>query len=291
MADYREQLKVLGENCEILNERIAFSDEQRGICVMQICESLCARGTELGVDGVYSEFMREMKNATPSDKAMLCQYICKEKQLLFEVEEKKLFGDGEKALEGTLGRIAYVKNKRSDEVFLELSRRLTDAKAYYASSFIDACELVFNNVCEFCIIPIENNNEGKLYSFYAMLDRYELKICNIVRKENEDASDSVTFALAGRGIDVPVPSEQALMRFEFSVVYEKGYALEAMISAIVALGGKISSIGTLPVPYDDKKSRCYMAVDIQNASPLPMALYMNMEYPRYIPMGLYAVIE
>lgn len=290
MADYHEQTRTVGENFQILNNRLSASEEQRDICVEQMSRLVCDRGAELGIDGAYSEFCKEVDNATPADKARLCKNICNITGFLRELEEKNLFGEGEQALPGTHGKIAYVRNKRNDEVFLEFSKKLRGARAHYATSFIDACESVFNNACEFCILPVENNTDGKLYSFYSMLDRYELRIFKILRKENEDASESVNFALAGRCVDKSFDARR-LKRFEFSVVREERDILEDVISVAKALGGRISSVGTLPVPYDDKRSKYYFAVDLRAADAVPMALYMTMEYPRYTPIGLYTVNE
>ena len=290
MADYVEQTGTVGDNFQILNNRLAVSEEQRKICVGQMMRLVCDRGAELGIDGVYSEFDKMLGGTEASDKALLCKHICEIKGFFKELDEKNIFGEGEAAVAGTHGRIAYVRNKRNDEVFLEFSKKLRGARAHYATSFIDACESVFNNACEFCILPVENNTDGKLYSFYSMLDRYELRIFKILRKENEDASESVNFALAGRCVDKSFDAGR-LKRFEFSVVREERDILEDVISVAKALGGRISSVGTLPVPYDDKRSKYYFAVDLRAADAVPMALYMTMEYPRYTPIGLYTVNE
>lgn len=248
-----------------------------------VWENIAADGT----DAVWGELRAILGVPDAKDKADICTTICSQLSA-DELEHINLFDDGEETAAGTHGRIAYVRNKRNDDAFLSFSEIVRVAKASYMPSFSDACEAVFDNRCEFCILPVENNTDGKLYSFYSMMDRYDLKICHKVEISSEDGSESIGFALVGRSVNKSL-RKGARMRFEFSVVREGADFISEVLGVADALGGRISSIGTQPVLYDDKSCRCYFAIDFLGQSPVPMALYMNLEYPGYTPLGLYKI--
>ena len=213
MPDYATDVRTLCSNVATLDGRSAISAEQRSICIELLCSLVCSRGAQLGIDGVYAEFCALLGAPDCRDKATLCAHICRDTRFLRELDEKRVFGTGEPAMPGTHGKIAYVRNKRTDDAYLAFSERIRGAKAYYAASFTDACESVFNNECEFCILPIENDRDGKLYSFYSMIDRYELRICGIVKREEDDDSETIVYALVGRSVDAST-RKSGMQRFE-----------------------------------------------------------------------------
>ena len=287
MPDYESDVSALCSNIATLDGRSAVANEQRSICIELLCSLVLSRGAELGIDGVYSEFCRLLNVADCRDKATLCARICRDSRFSRELDEKRVFGVGEPAMPGTHGKIAYVRNKRTDDAYLAFSERIRGAKAYYATSFTDACELVFDNECEFCILPIENDRDGKLYSFYSMIDRYELRICDVIKRSEDDDSESIIYALVGRSVDISF-RKGGTQRFELSVSLDRAELLGNIVKAGEFLGGHIFYIGTQPVPYDDRY-RYFLAMDFAVGACAPMALYMTLEYPSYSPLGLYTI--
>jgi hypothetical protein len=73
-------------------------------------------------------------------------------------------------------KIAYVKNAFSDNAYLQFSAELTHPRAANFDSFSDVCEEVYNGICEFGILPIMHERDGKLFRFYTLLEKYELRI-------------------------------------------------------------------------------------------------------------------
>ena len=73
-------------------------------------------------------------------------------------------------------KIAYVKNAFSDNAYLQFSAELNHPRAANFDSFSDVCEEVYNGICEFGILPILHERDGKLFRFYTLLERYELRI-------------------------------------------------------------------------------------------------------------------
>ncbi len=290
MSDSRKDIKTISNNIAVLEQRRSVCEEQLNICFRQMVRTLCMRAGELSVESAYEELCRAVPSPTNTHKVLFCKHIAGERRFAQSHLLKYPFGEGEGALPGTHGHIAYMRNERGDAAFSRLSKARRGAKAHYASSFSAACESVWENASEFCIIPIENSASGRLYSFYAMLDRYELKICDTVLIEGEDGSDGTLFALAGRNIELGT-AKTAPRRFEFSVVHSSAGLMGDIIAAAAMLGGRLHSVGTQPLAYDERQSRCYFAVDFDVASPVPLSIYLGLEYSGYTPIGLYLIKE
>ena len=269
MADIERDKSVIGDNIAQLDHRLDDAREQREISIGLLCDRVCREHSERGIESLYEEICETIGNPNSDDKALICAHIGNSNIVSGLVMGLNLFGDGEPAEAGTHGRIAYVRNKRNDDAFLNFAESIKGARAHYTPTFADACEAVFENKCEFCMLPIENNREGKLYSFYAMLDRYELKICQITEIENEDSSELTVFALVGRRVASPKRNDQRV-RLELSVVGESAVVILEVLRVADRLGGTVSSVGTQPVPYDDRSQRIYFAIDINGVSAIHM---------------------
>ncbi len=267
---------------------MAACEEQLGICLRQLVRSICAGVGEQSIADAYAELCRTAPAITPAHKAQFCRFVANERRFAQARLLKYPFGEGEGALPGTHGKIACVRNERSDEAFAQFSRTRRGSKVYYVSGFVQACEAVWENMSEFCILPIESSSSGRLYSFYAMLDRYDLKICDTVRTEGTSGEGSTLFALVGRSISAATARSQ-VQRFEFSVVHSGAKTVGDIIEVLSALGGTLCFVGAEPLSYDDKQSRCYFTADFDSVSPVPLAIYLALEYSGYTPIGLYTV--
>ena len=284
MEKSRQGLDTVSENIRILGKRAKMTRKQTDICIEQLCQMAINDNDD--IHAVWDMFCENAVECDAYCGIMLCKMICEDIRYAPALVEMSVFGDTEDIGASAKNRIAYVRNKRNDKLFLDFSDRIKGAKAHYATSFSDACEAVFNGACEYCILPVENNKDGKLYSFYSMMDRYELKIVQVIREDSEDGTESTVFALAARSLVLSAKSAAGQM-FEFSVINENADFISDVIMAVNALGGKLADVGTQPVPYDQPRRKYYFTVDPRGASAVPLALYMTMKYAGYTPVGLY----
>ena len=288
MTDEGRAKKILLTNLSKLYARAEATEEQRRICVTMLAERVV--GSSEQIDRLYSSLTSSVKGLSAEHKARLCACLWGESGMTDELMrffDKRFSIISEKISESAAGRIAYVRNKRSDDIFLSLSKNTRGARAHYCVTFQECCEAVLDGRCEYCLLPIENSSDGRLYSFYSLLDRYELKINRTVSVGNEDDSQTVVFALAGKSVRLTGEHGQ---RLEFSVISENAGFVSDIIRAAQELGGVVSSMGTQPLEYDEVRKRFYIAVDMcENASPIPMALYVALEFPRATPLGIYTV--
>ena len=286
MAEGNRALDTVSENIRILDRRAEMTEKQSDICVEQLCRLVKDENDD--IYSVWENFCERAGKADVAHKAALCRHICESPRYSAALIDMLAYGDAEDVSAAASRRIAYVRNKRNDKIFLDFSDRIKGARAHYATSFSDACEAVFNGTCEYCILPVENGRDGKLYSFYSMMDRYELKIVQIIREDSEDGSESIIFALVGKTLSLPIKGGRGQM-FELSVIHESADFVADVIAAVNSFGGRLKDVGTQPVQYDEPRRKFYFTVDLNGASAMPLALYMTLEYAGYAPMGFYTV--
>ena len=130
-----------------------------------------------------------------------------------------LFGAAEPLPLAMRGLVAYQQNILTDEAYLRFAERLLRPRADYHTSFSSVCEQVYNGLCEYCILPLENSQDGKLLRFYSLIEKYELKILYTCDVTASDKRQTTTFGLCCRAINFPSPSlysqEHEELRLEF----------------------------------------------------------------------------
>ncbi len=101
-----------------------------------------------------------------------------------------------------LGKVAYVQNSFSDSAYLTFSHKINHPRAAYFDSFSDVCEEVYNGICEYGILPILHSREGKLFRFYTLLEKYDLRVtlaCDLSGTER-DGGATTRYALIRRAL-------------------------------------------------------------------------------------------
>lgn len=281
---------VWEENIRTVCKRQDAARNQIRVCAEELA-ALIVNSEDVGeVDEMYREFCRRAVGVGEAEKALLCKLICSREELRTSVADRNVYGNGEAPPTNAYGRIAYMRNKRSDDAFLRLSKTRKTARASYVGTFAEACEAVYNGLCEYCILPVENEREGRLYSFYSMIDRYELKICDTVTVSSEDSSESIRFALVGRRVNGTFAGNGKL-RLDFSVITEAPQVVSNVISVVDAFKGKLISVGIQPVPYDLLRNTYYFCAELEKNDSVAVALYLGEEYPRCSILGLYGADE
>jgi len=281
--DNRQANQVLCENISKLRERERIIDEQRSICLSLLSSQIREENRQDSAEAVYRAFCQSLPDASGKEKLTFCR------SLLQSPEELLAIADDTAA--GSHGKVAYVKNRYNDAAFELFSKKITNAKSVSVSSFADACEETFDNRCEFCIVPLENTYDGKLFGFYSMLDRYELKIVDCAEIETDDPSKLIRFALVRRGISSR--SFNAMLKrhreciFEFSIAESSGAFMTEVLSAVTETRGVLTKVDSLPVQYDDRQRRFFFTVSLPPRELSAFCLYLTLEFSSYTFIGLY----
>lgn len=188
--------------------------------------------------------------------------------------------------------VVYLRNPLTDIAYSNFSKVLKDARVSYEESFIAVCEAVYYNRVPYCILPIENYEDGRLSGFMNIIRKYELKIvmtCNV-----ESASGKITkFALLKR----------ELTRIEYGDILKDGFFLEIgfsfgeeqsrlheVISAALFFGYKLNKIDSLPIYYSEKEYY-FDVVFLGDGDLMKFLCWLDFEFPRYEVLGIYTQIK
>lgn len=201
------------------------------------------------------------------------------------------------------GAIAYQHSIYADEAFLHFSRTLPSARAVYSDNFTGVCEQVFNGLCEYCILPLENTQDGKLVRFYSLIEKYELKIVLTCSVTTSDNRHSTVFGLCCRGLRWPeLPLPRRDFCFEFLFWQEPEHVtLGELLTAASACSLCLVRTDCLPrsdeeilmgagypfalcfdVPFENGQDPLYPHRDF-----LAFLLYLAVHSPSSLPLGIY----
>ena len=284
----QKKLDILQSNLQEFNLRCKISREQRSLTLIEIARTLCDlyEGEELSrIVARYSEISSD---ASPSDRLILCRELLSRKRSSHELKRLTVIGDHEETPAGSHGKIAYTKNNFNDVAFEQLSSSINSPRAIYTASINGACEAVADGSCEFCILPIENSVDGKLFNFYSFLDRFELKICAVCDIES-DGDSNVRYALVGRSSLEPsgrfIKSTRYIL--EFFILGFGGETLDGIFEAARECGVELLSIDARPVPYDAQSKKFIMSFSVSSGDAMLFCSFLSLYYDSYSPIGLY----
>lgn len=97
-------------------------------------------------------------------------------------------------------RISLVRNRYSDLAFDLFAKQFASPRVVASHSFRDACEEVSGGYSDYCILPVFDENDGRLRVPFALMQQYELRICDTVNVPSFDDGGMTQYALLARGI-------------------------------------------------------------------------------------------
>lgn len=183
-------------------------------------------------------------------------------------------------------RIAYQRSSYADTAYLRLSPLLSDPRATYAHSFPAACEDVFNGLCEYCILPLENSSEGQLSSFARLIDRYGLRIAATADVTATDGSRTTCFALLRRGVQPLLSADERACCLEISIRLDLPDALVGVLHAARLCGLSLLRVNTRVDP-DGTDLLAHPIFSASNDRLALFLLYLATGPCRYEVIGLY----
>lgn len=197
------------------------------------------------------------------------------------------------------GRIAYMPTAFADKAYLRLAAHVKNPRAAATAGFVDACEEVHSGLCEYCILPLENTQSGKLTAFTRLILRYRLSVTAVCDLENAAAEGQVTrFALLKNASDdfpsplTPPPAGEPLY-LELMHVSDS-LTLTDLLTAAEFCGLTLCRADTLP-GFDEAsgESDTPALSCVLNAAEgdLPVfRRFLSLEASEDILMGLYGIV-
>ena len=231
------------------------------------------------------------------DKLDFCKEISKNAQLYQEFT-KSIAGEDEDCEKNSLGKVAYIKNPYTDKAYLSFSKIITFPRYSYFSSFQAVCEEVYSGSCEYCILPIENATDGKLMSFYSMIDKYELKVCAVCQVVHLDSQSFTKFALLKKSISLmgifntgESYLNRSRLEIRISQTSENDSSLHNILYAANVCSLKLQRIDSLPLSYNTKLFGHYVIFSLNQADLKTFLMYLALEFPQSYVVGIYSPVN
>ncbi len=257
MSGKNKDVEIISQNLSELEDRRALVMKQTSLCFKLLLKELEKNGTN-----EHSTLVNQIPQA----------------------ESYELFSPKKRAV------ISYVKNNYNDAAFLRFSELFSTTKVSYGISFEDVCERVYNGVCDYCILPIESVIGGKLFTFYSLIEKYDLRIFAVCDIDETSSSKRTRYALLTRTTLICENNERKNY-FEFSLIKDDSYALDAILDAASAVGASLYRIDSIPVPYDDLTFRIYHVFEADREALLFLRAFLEYKYPQLKTVGHYLLLE
>jgi prephenate dehydratase len=221
--------------------------------------------------------------------------ICRE---ISALSKKGLFtesvlGQNEPCPQSAKGRISYVKNNFTDSAYLAFSRSLQAPRCAYSDSFETICEDVFNGESEFCILPIETSVDGRLFSFYSLIDRYELKISGVCTVNHQGGSKFTRFALLCRTLGASehlklLSGKSTMLELRIAQSQADTAPFYDVFKAADACGMPLLRVDSRPLPYNDSLLSYYAVFEVSRSDLQAFFTYIALEFPQCYALGIYS---
>ena len=282
-------IRTITDNMALLCKRRNICADQRRLTLAQFIEFSAQDSSMESIfdtSRIYNDAKALDGELNCEEKVFLCKTIARSSGFQTALSNM-LLDTSDDVPEDARGRIAFVKNNQNEDAFLGFASSIKNARAFYAPAFSDCCEAVLDGKCEYCLLPIENADGDKLYSFYSLIYKHELKICLAARYGSDD-TQSTTYALVAKNIPKSV-IKSPYLRFEFIVLRDKSEHVDDIISALRYCDCELNSLGSQPVEYDNQKQKCFFSIEASSDNLVALLIYIENEYPRYTPMGIYKI--
>ena len=283
MAD---RFDAFEQNISYLAERSRLINEQKRIAFELLAEGL-SKEKDLLTNETYDGY-GFLENATPAD----CIAFFNELTEVNDSLSQPLAEHGEPYdvfSRTAASKISYVKNNSNDIAFLRFSELFETPTVSYGTTFEEICEDVYNSESDYCILPIECSSNGKMFSFYSLINKYELKIFAVCDVDEGISGKRTRYALLSRKTLV-YPENTKPEYFEISIIGGKEYQFSDILEAAQSCSLSVYRIDTLPVSYDDLKFRFHHVFEGNRKDLFPFITYLNYKYPQYEVIGNYILI-
>ncbi|MBQ7294090.1 MAG: hypothetical protein IJW79_10175 [Clostridia bacterium] len=145
------------------------------------------------------------------------------------------------------------------------AREAFDVFSKIFALYEENCVESFNAVCEnivdekaFGIIPIVNSTDGKLTSFYRLIDKFDLKIISACNIENTDGNGFTRYALIGKNLidfaDSGNKSIELLINDDVS----------DLAISLGIIGGSVREITSIPSLHNKNDALNYVTVNLKS---------------------------
>jgi hypothetical protein len=186
-------------------------------------------------------------------------------------------------------KVAFVRGNGSARAFERFAKYVPGVLAEYEEDFRGALESVANGEATFAIIPIENSFDGRLNSFYRLMEKYALSIVLAADIPSDDYESNTKFALVYKKLDMIDADGEEL--FECKITLREPSELADIINAAGYFGAQVCKVHSLPLSSGGRENSFDIIFGISEANTAGLFCYLMLKYPYIIPVGIYTLLE
>lgn len=185
--------------------------------------------------------------------------------------------------------ISYLRNVLSDSAYNIFASVFEGVRVSYSADFNSVLEEVYYENADYAILPLYSEDDGRIKRFFDMLRKYDLKIsllCNVCLDSDEN---STVFALLSKNIEHGFLNEATENHFDV-VLNGDINTMTDILSAAKFFSVSLCSVYT-DTGDNDIQSISTVRFDVSKGNINAFVLYLSLEHPRAIPLGLYRYIN
>ncbi len=189
------------------------------------------------------------------------------------------------------GVIAYLKNQLADKAYKSFSKHVQSARVAYPTDFNGVCEAVYYEKADYCILPIENSNDGRLNGFYNLIEKYELFICLCTDVYSPDASAYTKFALCQKSHSpFSIHKRECDYYAELLITPDVENSLSGILFCADFLNVKTIKTECMPAMYSENDYNMYVTFCGKERDLYRLLMFFALQQVRYSYIGIYTCI-
>ncbi len=186
-------------------------------------------------------------------------------------------------------KVSFVRGNQSGRAFEYFAKFVPGVLAEYEEDFKSACEAVANGESTYAIVPIENSLDGRLNSFYRLIEKHTLFIVLTTEIPSDDYETSTKFALVYKNPDIIEAEGKEF--FECKLTFSHQSELGNIILAADYFGAEVCKIHSLPLSFGGRENYFDIIFGIDGADIAGLFCYLFLEYPHFSTVGFYTSVE
>jgi hypothetical protein len=185
-------------------------------------------------------------------------------------------------------KIAFLRNRQAFRAFECFAKTLGGVSVLYENNFQNACESVALEQAAYAIIPIYSTTDGRLNSFYRMIEKYELNIILTCDVDSDDGESMTTFALVYKD---KICLHTGTPKFECKITFDDLSSISDIADAAYYYGATLENLEALPMMFSGRAGTFSVVFNLENADIDGLVCYLALEYPQMSVIGIYGKAE
>lgn len=179
-------------------------------------------------------------------------------------------------------RTAYFRNAYSDEAFRRFAGEFREPTVTYCDSFAAVCEELYAERCDYALLPVESDRDGRLSGVDRLITRYEFAPVFFTKIETADGN----FLRFGLFAPAPLAQEKA-EAIEVIAFADENSRLVHLFTAADLLGCTLEGCQPIPSDRDFQKGYRLLFSSKKPEALEALTIFLFCEYPHHLFCGAY----